>query len=334
MRSLVLVIAIVLLLSIVSGHSLQSDREYQVAFIKYVKQFNKHYSTSDFHAHYQTFKRNVDIIDAHNRQDNATFRMAINAFTDMELADFAAKYNGWRPAKTDTEESVRVKVKQPVGEVAAKLDWRTSGAVTAVKDQGQCGSCWSFSATGSMEGAVALAGHNLTSLSEQQLMDCDTLSSSCEGGSMTTAFLFAVLNRGMCSEASYPYKAVDESPCQSCTVVSKISSWVDVTYNIFDPTDDEYLMAAVQLGPVSVAVEADQDSWQKYSSGVITSTSCGTALDHGVLVVGYGNDNTTGLDYWIVKNSWGLAWGLDGYVWLARGQNTCGINQQAAYPTV
>ena len=149
-----------------------------------------------------------------------------------------------------------------------------------------------------MEGAVFLAGNNLTSLSEQQLMDCVTISNSCEGGSMTSAFLFAVLNGGMCSEASYPYMGVDESPCRSCTTVSKISAWSSVTYDIFSPTDDEYLMAAIQLGPVSVAVEADQDAWQKYTSGVITSSSCGTALDHGVLVVGYDHDSTSGLDYW------------------------------------
>ena len=113
-----------------------------------------------------------------------------------------------------------------------------------------------------MEGAVALAGNNLTSLSEQQLMDCDTLSESCEGGSMLSAFLYAWLNGGMCSEASYPYEGVDES-CKSCSTVSKISSWTSVFYNSLDPTDEQYLLAAVQLGPVSVAVEADQDSWQK-----------------------------------------------------------------------
>ena len=149
--------------------------------------------------------------------------------------------------------------------VTAVADVVVSLFVFSCGSPGQCGSCWSFSATGSMEGAVALAGHNLTSLSEQQLMDCDPLSNSCEGGSMTSAFLYAVLNGGMCTEASYPYQGVDESPCQTCTAVSKISAWTDVFYNVFDATDDEYLMAAVQNGPVSVAVEADQDAWQKYA---------------------------------------------------------------------
>ena len=336
MRSFVLLSALVLLLSVLSVHSLRTEREYQLSFTKFVKAHHKHYSTLEYFLAYNTFKRNVDIIDAHNAQPGATFRMAINQFADMELDDFAAKYNGWRPTKADTDRQ-SAQVPAPARKAVAaltSLDWRMAGAVTAVKDQGQCGSCWSFSATGSMEGAVALAGNNLTSLSEQQLMDCDTLSDSCEGGSMASAFLFAVLNGGMCSEAAYPYKGLDESPCQKCSIVSSISSWKQVTYNLLDPSDDSYLMSAIQSGPVSVAVEADQDAWQKYDSGVISSDVCGTQLDHGVLVVGYGHDNSTGLDYWLVKNSWGPKWGLDGYVKLERSKNTCGINQQASYPTV
>jgi len=333
MRSLVLLSVLVLLLSVLSVNSSKTEQEYRLAFTKYVKHYNKHYTTTDFLSHYTTFKLNIDIIDNHNTQANRTFNMGINAFTDMTREEFSATHNGWRPAKSDTDMSERVKLQLPEGGAPASLDWRKQGVVTTVKDQGQCGSCWSFSATGSMEGAVAIAGNNLTSLSEQQLMDCDTLSESCEGGSMTSAFLYAVLNGGMCAESAYPYKGVDES-CQTCTVVSKISSWTSVFYNLFDPTDDEYLMAAIQLGPVSVAVEADQDSWQKYTSGVITSATCGTALDHGVLVVGYDHDATSGLDYWIVKNSWGASWGQSGYVYLARGQNTCGINQQPSYPTI
>lgn len=138
MRSLVLLAAFVLLLSIIPVNSLMTERDYQLAFTKYVKHYNKHYTTSTFHSHYNTFKHNVDLIDSHNQQTNTTFRMAINAFTDMELTEFAAQYNGWRPAKTDTDMSERVKPVLPEDSVLpTSLDWRKKGAVTAVKDQGQ-----------------------------------------------------------------------------------------------------------------------------------------------------------------------------------------------------
>ena len=138
MRSLVLLSAVLLLASVLPVQSLMTERDYQLAFTKYVKHYNKHYSASDFHSHYSTFKHNVDLIDAHNQQANTTFRMGINAFTDMELGEFAGKYNGWRQAKTDKPASERVKVKLAEGVAAASsLDWRKSGVVTAVKDQGQ-----------------------------------------------------------------------------------------------------------------------------------------------------------------------------------------------------
>jgi len=219
------------------------------------------------------------------------------------------------------------------GALPTTLDWNGKGAVTAIKDQGQCGSCWSFSATGSMEGAVFLKTGNLTSLSEQQLMDCSHPEGddSCEGGLMDDAFQFVIDNKGICSEADYPYKAKDEKCQKTCTPVTTIKSFVDVDFNEKKPTDETALMAAVQLGPVSIAIEADQAVFQLYNGGVITK-GCGTNLDHGVLIVGYGTDNTTNVDYWTVKNSWGPKWGEKGFVRIIRNMNMCGLNSAASYP--
>jgi len=154
---------------------------------------------------------------------------------------------------------------------------------------------------------------------------------SCEGGLMDDAFQFVIDNKGICAEEDYPYKAKDEKCVKTCKSVSTITSFVDVAFDEKKPTDETALMAAVQLGPVSIAIEADQAVFQLYTGGVITK-GCGTALDHGVLIVGYGTDNTTSVDYWLVKNSWGAKWGEKGYVRIIRNANMCGLNSAASYP--
>jgi len=211
--------------------------------------------------------------------------------------------------------------------VPASVDWTTQGAVTPVKDQGQCGSCWAFSTTGSVEGAEFIATGTLKSFSEQQLVDCSTAQGNmgCNGGLMDYAFTYIESNP-LELESDYPYKAVDGT-CKYVTSkgVGKVSSFVDVT-----PKNADQLKAAIALGPVSVAIEADRAVFQSYTSGVITSRLCGTSLDHGVLAVGYGTES--GQDYFLVKNSWGSSWGDNGYVKIGTN-NVCGILQQPSYPT-
>ena len=292
------------------------------------------YTTDEFFSRFAIFRQNLDFIENFNSQPGQTHTVGLNAFSDMTSEEIAAKRTGYRP-QANRVKKVR---SLEVNDIAAAIDWVGQGAVTGVKDQGQCGSCWSFSATGAMEGAVFLKSGNLTSLSEQQLMDCSGPEGdeSCNGGEMDDAFQFVLDNKGICSEADYPYQAKDEKCKKTCTVVSTISDFADVASNSKNISDETALMAAVQLGPVSIAIEADQPIFQFYNGGVLSSPTCGGAtvdsLDHGVLLVGYDYDNKTGLDYWLVKNSWGASWGLNGYIKLVRNQNECGLNWDASYP--
>jgi len=326
----VLAVVSCLLLAAAAEAGYTTEKAYQREFSRYVKSFGKKYTTDDFFNRYEIFKSNLDLIELHNSQAGQTSTMGVNKFADMTSAEFASKMNGYKHARAG-----KVMPVESISAAPASLDWRDKGAVTAVKDQGQCGSCWSFSTTGSVEGAWFLAKNNLTSLSEQQLMDCSQKegNQSCEGGLMDDAFQFIIDNKGICSEESYPYKAVDEKCQTTCTPVATISSFADVAFDTKNPNDDTALMAAVQKGPVSIAIEADQPIFQMYTGGVITGPSCGTQLDHGVLLVGYGSDAKLG-DYWIVKNSWNADWGEKGYVRLARGQNECGMNSAASMPTI
>jgi len=218
-------------------------------------------------------------------------------------------------------------------DLPATVDWVAAGAVTAVKDQGQCGSCWSFSSTGAIEGAKFVATNQLISLSEQQLIDCSVAQGNqgCNGGMMDQAFQY-VMTAGSDSEASYPYTATGPNSCQASqyTAVTHITNFKDVQQN-----SENALKAAVAQQPTSVAVCA-QDGWQFYSGGVLTS--CCTAIDHGVLAVGYGTDPSTNQMYWKVKNSWASSWGENGYIRILRTETDgsagmCAIATEPSFPT-
>jgi KDEL-tailed cysteine endopeptidase len=258
--------------------------------------------------------------------------MGINQFTDLTPQEFKDTYVSGLRAEVGLYGCKAFS--SNAASAPASIDWRSKGAVTSVKDQGQCGSCWTFSATGAIEGAWAIKKGQLVDLAEQQLVDCATGlsygSHGCSGGQMDGAFKYVIEN-GQCSLSSYPYTAKDGS-CSKCSAVAHISSCSDVKSN-----DQISLKGAVALQPVSIAIEADTRYFQSYSGGILTSSSCGTQLDHGVLIVGYGEES--GQKFWLVKNSWGTTWGDKGYVKIARSDSTndagiCGIAMQPSFPVV
>jgi len=292
----------------------------------------KYASESEFNYRLGVYRNNLAFIESHNR-GNHGFQVAMNKFGDLTRDEFASMYNGLRVNATNLVQS-NVFSHDPSVPMADTVDWRTKGAVTGVKNQGQCGSCWAFSATGSIEGAWQIKKMSLVSISEQQLVDCSGSFGNygCDGGLMDSAFQYIISRKtkGIDTEDSYPYTAEDgDCDADSGKFGSSISNFKDV-----QAQSEPSLMSAINNQPISVAIDASQSSFQFYSSGVYYEKYCSaTQLDHGVLAVGYGTD--AGKDYYIVKNSWGTDWGMQGYILMSRNKNNnCGIATMSSYPIV
>merc|ERR1712157_540737 len=296
------------------------------AFAAYAATFGKTYNGDEMAKRETIYNQAVEEMTAHNARYEAgeeTYFQGMGQFTDMTLEEFQAlpMFGFVKPESAGPNLGTH---EWNGEELAASVDWRSKGAVTPVKNQGQCGSCWAFSTVGGLEGAWEIGTGTLTSMSEQQLVDCSKANLGCNGGSMESGFQFEE-GVNVATESSYPYTARDGS-CKSSGYSTAIPRGGVTGYKSVGASTSS-LQSALQHGPVSVAIEADQMSFQGYSGGVITS-GCGTQLDHGVTAVGYTSD------YFIVKNSWGASWGNNGYVYISTSGNVCGIHSDASYPTV
>jgi len=317
----------------VQPSSAMSDEEAQ--FKDFVRRFHKVYiSEADKEAHFAIFKANLADIRAENAKDHS-YTLGITQFADMLPDDFAAMFS--QPLSTPKGLNLGVH-KVSGNDLPESKNWSEMGAVSEVKNQLTCGSCWSFASTGALEGAWQIATGHLVSMSEQQLIDCTTElgNQGCHGGAIERAIAYLAAGRAVCTEDSYPYKAEQgtcrESSCNAAIPGRGVTGFIQVPR----ADGDDALMDAVAQQPVAVAIEADHKVFMHYKHGIIKK-KCGNKVDHGVLLVGYGTDNATNMSYWILKNSWGDQWGEHGFARLERGLSgtgECGIKYDPVYAQV
>jgi len=303
-------------------------------FGQFISRYQKKYSAEEYPLRFKNFQDSI----RRSQQKNARSKSAvygITKFSDMSTEEFKNTVLMKDKIDPSTKDISRGTLKQFKGNLPADFDWRSKGAVTPVKDQGQCGSCWAFSATENIESMWILSGKANASdlnLSEQQIVDCDWAEMGCNGGQTSSAFNEIIDQGGQMSNEDYPYTGEDGT-CQfkASEVVAKISTW---KYATLTWSESEVQNSLVNWGPLSICVEAD--AWQDYQSGIMTADECCglfCQLDHCVQLVGYSTANATS-PYWIVRNSWNTDWGLLGYIWLEMGTNCCGITDDVTCAVV
>lgn len=339
-------ISLTLLSLVTSVFTLPASNYYSLPyfheFLEFTDTYNKSYNSVNETVHrYNIFVDNVNNINRHNnemKEKGHTFKMGVNQFTDLTNKEFRGNL---RKRNVINHDATIVVCESP--NIPDNFNWvkHQPRVVTPVKNQAQCGSCWAFSTTGSVESAHAIKTGKLISLSEQQLVDCSFPEGNegCMGGFMYQAFQYIIDKKGICSEKSYPYQGVDELCQQNCTRVVKIKGYHNVT-----ASDENQMKVHLFNLPLSVAMQANLPSFQSYKKGIYHDPQCIGELDHGVLLVGYGHNKKLKKDYWIVKNSWGVSWGKNGYFLLARNINQignvsypngmCGIASSPSFPVV
>jgi len=322
-----------------------NDSALRKKFVSWMDTFEKKYKNSDETTNrFVTWMENHMLIEEHNSQAPApSFLLGHNQFSDLTNDEFQVmnnlgEYNlGFKskiPADTETEAAIEEALPARIlSDLPDYVNWVEGGAVTEVKNQGQCGSCWAFSATAAVEGAKYLSTGELVDLSVQELLDCDDVDLACKGGYMDDAFKFVENKGGLCSWTDYAYVTKKEEICQKCDAVSgtQVKEYIDVKGG------EAGLMEAIAQQPVSIGINASQLAFQFYKSGVLVH-QCPPRIDHGVLAAGYGTDEESGESYWLIKNSWGDEWGDAGYIKIARTSTSrkgkCGIYTIPSRPVV
>jgi len=285
---------------------------------------------------FKVYMENKARIARHNAQAHKgekTYFLKMNKYGDLLNEEFKEHYNGYNYHKKYYLNDAVTHIHPAHVLLPDSVDWRKHGAVTSVKNQSSCGSCYAFAATGALEGQHFRKTGKLVSLSEQNIVDCTKKfgNDGCDGGLMDNAYRYIQLNGGLDTESSYPYTG----KVGTCKFDPKSIGATDKGYVDLPVGDEESLKGAVAtIGPVTVAIDASQYGFQFYSHGIYHDKECdGNNVNHAVLVVGYG-ENEEG-EYWIVKNSWSHHWGNNGYIKMARNaENMCGIANIASYPLV
>jgi len=296
----------------------------QRLFADFKQTYGRTYTAAEEAHRFQCFRENLVLIAQRNAAGNGEERHGINQFADLCPKEFAKFYLGLRPSNATKAAVPALFTKEQLAGACASIDWRKKGVVTPIKNQGQCGSCWSFSATGNMEGQWAKAGNPLVSLSEEELVQCSASfgNQGCNGGLMDQAFEWVAQNGGIDSEANYPYTSGMgvTGTCKNAKLSQKVAHFP--SHNDLPQNENQMAAWACTGGPISIGVDAT--SWQTYTGGIMSNCQ-GTQMDHGVLIVGFDSSNSP--PYWTIKNSWGTSWGENGYIRVEMGTNQCGITQ-------
>jgi len=306
---------------------------HEVRFQQWASKHKKEYATQ---AEYETRLKNfiatsqrIESLNARAKALNSTATFAHNKFSDLSLAEFTARL-GMKGYKPKQVAGVPV---APAAEAApSSFDWRSKHGITAVKDQQQCGSCWAFSCTESIESVYIIKGGktNQVPLAPQQIVDCDQNDGGCGGGDLPTCYQYVQSTKGLEPESKYPYKGVDGT-CKANTAYEQ-DPIKGFHYVIPQGSTDEKTMASYLAANSPMSIIVDASVWSSYSGGVLTAAECGQDLDHAVQAVGYNGLSSSG--YWIVRNSWGADWGENGFIRLQFGQNTCGLTSEVTVPTI
>ena len=300
-------------------------------FKAWMVQYNRTYtSKKEFHERYEIFSQNYEKISQLNLRPNQTHVLTLNNFADFYPHE-VSKYTKGHQHGDIIQAAHPMILEMDISSLPSSIDWRTKNAVTPIKDQGHCGACWAFSTIVGLEGLHAIKTNNLTNFSEQNLIDCSTNgpNSGCAGGDPEAGYDYIRLV-GLEETALYPFTGLDAKCGSNLSLPHyKIKNFTQVT-----PNDNDQLAAAVALQPVSICIDGDNTDFLYYGGGIFNSSMCTTNLGHCLAIVGYDSEN--GVDYWIVKNSYGVTWGEQGYIRMYKQQGTgpgiCGITLEAVLP--